>query len=186
MPLNRRAGHGGWVFGFLLLGIFRSLKETLLQITEGNYISALSGTNVCFLLTLAASRPKKTKKTKKTKKPISAPRLSGLLSFGYSLFFCFFAFLSYTPLIYMYLQTHEHALFPSRLRWLTKALKNKDSPIYGWPQVLVEKALRNLSSDGVLAKKQFSRPIPLTPQYYNLWVLEILEKIWDFDMSVSW
>ena len=86
----------------------------------------------------------------------------------------------------MYLQTHEHALFPSRLRWLTKALKNKDSPIYGWPQVLVEKALRNLSSDGVLAKKQFSRPIPLTPQYYNLWVLEILEKIWDFDMSVSW
>ena len=73
-----------------------------------------------------------------------------------------------------------------QLRWLTKALKNKDSPIYGWPQVLVEKALRNLSSDGVLAKKQFSWPIPLTPQYYNLWVLEILEKIWDFDMSVSW
>ena len=50
---NRRAGHGGWVFGFLLLGIFRSLKETLLQITEGNYTSALSTSLLCLVQTSA-------------------------------------------------------------------------------------------------------------------------------------
>ena len=47
-----------------------------------------------------------------------------------------------------------------QLRWMTKTLKNKDSPLYGWPQGLVEKALRNVSNDGVLAKKEFSWPLP--------------------------
>ena len=70
-----------------------------------------------------------------------------------------------------------------QLRWMTKTLKNKDSPLYGWPQGLVEKALRNVSNDGVLAKKEFSWPLPLTPKYYHPWLLEILENIWDFDMS---
>ena len=41
------------VFGFLLLGIFRSLKETLLQITEGNYTSALSTSLLCLVQTSA-------------------------------------------------------------------------------------------------------------------------------------
>ena len=94
---NRRAGHGGWVFGFLLLGIFRSLKETLLQITEGNYTSALSTSLLCLVQTSAfyllwLRQDQKNQKAKKTKKPISAPRLSGLLSFGYSLVFLVFGF----------------------------------------------------------------------------------------------
>lgn len=42
------------------------------------------------------------------------------------------------------------------------------STIFSWPQALVEKALRNLSSDGVLAKKEYSWPIPLTPKYWRL------------------
>ena len=48
----------------------------------------------------------------------------------------------------------------------------------------MEKASRNLSNDGVLAKKEFSWPLPLTPTHYQPWLLEILESIWDFDMSV--
>jgi len=35
---------------------------------------------------------------------------------------------------------------------------------------LVEKALRNLSTDGVLAKKEFSWPLPLTSRYYQPWL----------------
>lgn len=70
-----------------------------------------------------------------------------------------------------------------QLRWMTKTLKNKDSPLYGWPQALVEKALHNLTNEGVFAKKEFSWPLPLTPTYYQPWLLEILEQIWDFDMS---
>ena len=70
-----------------------------------------------------------------------------------------------------------------QLRWQTKAIRNTNSPIFGWPIGLVEKALRNLSSDGALARKEFHWPIPLTLKYYQPWVLEALEQIWDFDQS---
>ena len=70
-----------------------------------------------------------------------------------------------------------------KLRWQTKALRNKDSPIYGWPIGLVEKALRNLATDGALAKKEYQWPIPLTIKYYHPWLLQILEDIWDFGHS---
>ena len=39
-----------------------------------------------------------------------------------------------------------------QLRWITTETAKKDSPIYHWPAVLVEKSLRNLSQDGVLAQ----------------------------------
>ena len=70
-----------------------------------------------------------------------------------------------------------------QLRWQTKSLRNPDSPIYGWPVALVEKALRNLAADGALAKKEFMWPIPLTVKYYHAWLLQILEDIWYFDQS---
>ena len=39
-----------------------------------------------------------------------------------------------------------------QLKWITKYVwVKKDSPIYGWPQGLVEKAVKNLTNDGVLA-----------------------------------
>ena len=70
-----------------------------------------------------------------------------------------------------------------QLRWMTKTLNNPQSPIFNWSGALVEKALRNLSQDGSLAKKEMDSPIPLTPTYYHDWVLELLEKVWDFDTS---
>ena len=42
-----------------------------------------------------------------------------------------------------------------QLRWQTKELRKKDSPIFGWPQ-----ALRTLSSNGALARKEFDWPLP--------------------------
>eukprot|EP00435_Cladocopium_sp_Y103_P031004 s1528_g7.t2 len=50
----------------------------------------------------------------------------------------------------------------AQLRWQTKAIRKSDSPIFGWPTALVDKALRNLASDGALARKEFHWPIPLT------------------------
>ena len=38
------------------------------------------------------------------------------------------------------------------LRWVTVQTSCKDSPIFRWPPVLVEKSLRNLAQDGVLAQ----------------------------------
>ena len=70
-----------------------------------------------------------------------------------------------------------------QLRWMTKELRRKASPIHGWPQALVDRALRNLASDGALARKEFDWPIPLTTKYYHSWLLEIMEEIWDFDLS---
>ncbi|CAJ1420910.1 unnamed protein product [Effrenium voratum] len=70
-----------------------------------------------------------------------------------------------------------------QLRWQTKQLRQTDSPIFGWPPGLVEKALRNLAADGALARKEFQWPIPLTQRYYKKWVLEMLEKIWEFDQA---
>ena len=70
-----------------------------------------------------------------------------------------------------------------QLSWQTKQLRMKSSPIYGWPQGLVEKALRCLSSDGALARKEFDWPIPLTDKYYHKWVLDMLETVWNFDVA---
>ena len=71
----------------------------------------------------------------------------------------------------------------AQLRWQTKAIRKENSPICGWPTGLVEKALRNLASDGALARKEFSWPIPLTLRYYAPWLLKCLEGLWDFDQS---
>ena len=37
--------------------------------------------------------------------------------------------------------------------------------------------------NGLLARKEFKWPLPLTPRCYNAWVLKVLEEIWDFDHS---
>lgn len=71
----------------------------------------------------------------------------------------------------------------AQLRWQTQELRNKDSPIFGWPSALVSQALRNVSSDGALVRKEANWPIPLTPQFYDRSILKALEKIWDFDQS---
>ena len=34
-----------------------------------------------------------------------------------------------------------------------------------------------------MARKEFDWPIPLTTKYYHSWLLEIMEEIWDFDLS---
>ena len=41
----------------------------------------------------------------------------------------------------------------AQLRWQTKELRKSTSPIFGWPQNLVQQALRQLSSEGALARK---------------------------------
>ena len=71
----------------------------------------------------------------------------------------------------------------AQLRWMTKNLKSPTSPIYQWLNSLVEKALKNMATDGALAKKEFAWPIPSTEKYYHKWLLGILEKIWNFDQS---
>ena len=71
----------------------------------------------------------------------------------------------------------------AQLRWQTKNTRKVDSPIYGWPTALVDKDLRNLSTDGALARKEFNWPIPLTIPYYQPWLTKILEEMWDFDQS---
>ena len=48
-----------------------------------------------------------------------------------------------------------------QLRWITTETAKKDSPIYHWPAVLVEKSLRNLSQDGVLAQVHTEWPLTL-------------------------
>lgn len=47
------------------------------------------------------------------------------------------------------------------LRWVTVQVNNPDSPVYKWPPVLVEKSLRNLSNDGVLAQVHDQWPLTL-------------------------
>ena len=70
-----------------------------------------------------------------------------------------------------------------QLSWQTKQLRKRTSPIYGWPHALVEKALRCLSSDGALARKEFDWPLPLTERFYHKWALEMLEEVWNFDVA---
>ena len=48
-----------------------------------------------------------------------------------------------------------------QLRWVTVQTSTTDSPIYGWPQVLVEKSLRNLSQESVLAQVHERWPLTL-------------------------
>ncbi len=47
------------------------------------------------------------------------------------------------------------------LRWVTIQVNKPDSPVYKWPPVLVEKSLRNLSNDGVLAQVHSQWPLTL-------------------------
>ena len=70
-----------------------------------------------------------------------------------------------------------------QLRWQTKQLRSPTSPICGWPQALVQQALRLLSSEGALARKEYHWPLPLTEKFYHTWLLEILEAVWDFYLS---
>lgn len=48
-----------------------------------------------------------------------------------------------------------------QLRWITIQISTSSSPIYKWPAVLVEKSLRNLSNDGVLAQLHENWPLTL-------------------------
>ena len=48
-----------------------------------------------------------------------------------------------------------------QLRWVTIETNNPDSPLYKWPSFLVEKSLRNLSNDGVLAMVHEKWPLTL-------------------------
>ena len=70
-----------------------------------------------------------------------------------------------------------------QLSWQTKQLRKRTCPIYGWPHALIEKALRCLSSDGVLARKEFDWPLPLTERFYRKWALQMLEEVWNFDVA---
>ena len=65
-----------------------------------------------------------------------------------------------------------------QLIWTTKCLRNKECPIFGWPLGLVEKALRNLSHDGSLAKKRTEWGLVM-PVHYNKWVGDIFAEGWD-------
>ena len=47
------------------------------------------------------------------------------------------------------------------LRWITVQTTSKDSPIYKWPPILVEKSLRNLSQDNILAQVHNEWPLTL-------------------------
>ena len=71
----------------------------------------------------------------------------------------------------------------AQLRWQTKELRHKSSPIFGWSGALINQALRNLSSDIALTKKDPYWPISLSPLFYDRAILTTLEKIWDFDQS---
>ncbi|CAE7228352.1 unnamed protein product [Symbiodinium microadriaticum] len=47
------------------------------------------------------------------------------------------------------------------LRWVSVQTTSRDSPIYRWPQALVEKSLRNLGQDGALAQVHEVWPLTL-------------------------
>ena len=51
------------------------------------------------------------------------------------------------------------------------------------PQGLVQQALRQLSAEGALVRKEYAWPLALTPVFFHTWLLEILEEIWNFDLS---
>ncbi|CAL1127115.1 unnamed protein product [Cladocopium goreaui] len=48
---------------------------------------------------------------------------------------------------------------------------------------LVQQALRQLSAEGALVRKEYAWPLALTPVFFHTWLLEILEEIWNFDLS---
>lgn len=62
-----------------------------------------------------------------------------------------------------------------QLRWITKEIARKDSPIYKWSPVLVEKSLRNLAQDGVLS--QVHEVWPLTLYDLDIRILRALEPL---------
>lgn len=41
----------------------------------------------------------------------------------------------------------------AQFKWQTKELRNKDSPIFGWPCALVSQALRSVVSENAIARK---------------------------------
>ena len=47
------------------------------------------------------------------------------------------------------------------LRWVTLQISNPESPLYKWPALIVEKSLRNLGNDGVLAQVHEEWPLTL-------------------------
>ena len=51
-----------------------------------------------------------------------------------------------------------------QLRWQTKELRKSSSPIFGWPQGLLQNALRLLTSEGARARKEFEWPLPADRQ----------------------
>ena len=69
----------------------------------------------------------------------------------------------------------------AQLRWQTKELRSKVSPIFGWPPALVSQVVRNVSSDGALARKEADWPTPLTLTFYDTAILKVFEATWDFD-----
>ena len=63
-----------------------------------------------------------------------------------------------------------------QLIWVTKALKN-ETPLKGWPQGYVEKALAKYAQEGAFAKKQYQ--FALTLKDIREWYLtEIITKYW--------
>ena len=62
-----------------------------------------------------------------------------------------------------------------QLRWSTKQLAEKTSPMRGWPVGLAQKALRAITTEGVLVKKEHAWFITLTPQHYEPWFISMLE-----------
>ena len=64
----------------------------------------------------------------------------------------------------------------TQLRWRTKALADKDGPIYQWPIPLVTEALRALGQQGALAKKETQWYITLMDM--QPWVLDSRDPFW--------
>ncbi|CAK0894551.1 unnamed protein product [Prorocentrum cordatum] len=62
----------------------------------------------------------------------------------------------------------------AQLVWQTKALK-QGAPLHGWPIALVDKALRNVLAEGVLAKKEYQRNLFLCEKHFKPWFLNILK-----------
>ena len=82
---------------------------------------------------------------------------------------------------FAYIQRHAAGLSGVKLLlWQTKALKN-DTPIRGWPVQLTREIIRLIISEGSLVKKEYQWPLTLTPEHFQVWFLEALEDVYEFD-----
>ena len=63
-----------------------------------------------------------------------------------------------------------------QLRWQTKEPRKLSSPIFGWPEGLVQQA------EGALARRVFMA-IAIDSCLLSYVVVEVLEEIWNFDLS---